>query len=238
MTIPPGGYPGQPQDPQRPGSEGSFPFLPPGGHPSPGAPPGTPGYQQQGPPPAPQAQPPYSQPPLPQPQPPQQPQYGQYGQPLGQPPQGQQQYGPGGPPAPGWPAAPPTRNRTPLIIALVAVLAVVLSAVAWGVSRGGDDPSTQAEKFMTSVQNSNFSDSKGLICKDGRDKFSTAAELSEALVDGGTVTGFTIGTVTDDTFQGDKRKVVQVSVQMEDGTTKQVTLSMTKESGKYLVCGF
>jgi len=123
----------------------------------------------------------------------------------------------------------------PLLIALVAVLAVVLGVVAWSV-RGGDDPKTQAEKFMTAVQQGDFAAAEKLLCKDGRDLYSDATELENDLV-GGDITSFTLGSVSDSTYQGDKRKDVEVNAQLADGSTKRVTLSMTKEGGKYLVCG-
>ncbi len=232
MTMPPGGYPGQPQDPQQPER-----FPPPGGFPPPGNA-GTPGGH--GDPGGPQHG---------------GPQYGgpQYGGPQsggpqsggpqhGGPQSGGPQYGDpqsGGPQSGGWAPAPtPRSNRTPLIIAVLAVLAVVLSGAAWAVTRGGNDPKAQADKFMTAVQHGNLDDARKLLCKDGRDKFGTAGELREQMVGSGEIAGFTSGGVSDATFQGDRRKDVEVSVQMKDGTTKQVTLSMTKESGKYLVCGF
>ena len=194
MTMPPGGYPGQPQYPQQPG---------------PGAQPG--GGEYWSPPPGYGAGP---------------------GQQGGQPPFS---------PAPVWPAVPPTRKRTRLFIAVVAVVAalgILLPLVAWGISRGGSDPQAQAGKFMTSVQTGDFDGATKLLCKDGRGKFASIAELQAQLVDAGAITGFTLGSVSDSVFEGDKRKDVEVSVQMGDGTTKKVTLSMTKESGTYLVCGF
>jgi hypothetical protein len=255
MTMPPGGYPGQPQDPQQPGSGGFGPpggtgpggpgpggtgpggtgpggtgpggtgpggFAPPGGFPPAGGPEGSPGGGYGGQP-GPGA--PYGG--------------GQYGPPGG--------YGTGpgqqgGPPpygtAPGGPAVSRPRNRAPLIIVALATLAAVLSAVVWGIGRGGNDPKAQAEKFMTAVQKGEFDAAKNLLCKDGRDNFSSMDEMRTQLVDTGKITGFTLGSVSDSTFDGDKRKDVGVSVQMGDGTTKPLTLSMTKEGGKYQVCGF
>jgi hypothetical protein len=122
----------------------------------------------------------------------------------------------------------------PLIIALVAVLAVVLGVVAWSVRGVGDDPKAKAEKFMTAVQRGDFAAGEKLLCKDGRDLYSDAAEL-ENDVAGGDITGFTLGSVSDSTLQD--RKDVEVTVQRADGSTKRLSLSMTKEGGKYLVCG-
>jgi hypothetical protein len=125
----------------------------------------------------------------------------------------------------------------PLLIALVAVLAVGLGVVAWLVRGGGDDPKAEAEKFMTAVQKGDFAASEKLLCKDGRGRYSDAAELENDLADGD-IMSFTLGSVSDTTYQGGKRKDVEVAVQRADGSTKRVHLSMTREKGKYLVCGF
>jgi hypothetical protein len=140
--------------------------------------------------------------------------------------------------APGWPVpGSGKRKRAPLVITAVAVAVIAVSAIAWVANRGGGDPKGQADKFMSAVQGEDFNTAKGLLCKDGRDQFSGIDEMREKLA-GGPINGYSIGGVSDDTYQGDKRKEVAVSVQLSDGTSDTVTLSMTKESGKYLVCGF
>jgi hypothetical protein len=124
-----------------------------------------------------------------------------------------------------------------VLLAVVAALAVALSVVAWVATRGGGDPKAQADRFMSAVQHGDFNEAKDLLCKNGRGQFSDIGEMREKLA-GCDINGYTIGDVSDATFEGDKRKEVQVSVRLADGTSDSVTLSMTKESGKYLVCGF
>jgi hypothetical protein len=153
---------------------------------------------------------------------------------------GQGRYGEPGPVAapPGSPPGPGRRGRVPLIVLLFVVLAVVLIATGWALNRGGTDPGAQAQRFMTAVQTGDFGTARALLCKDGRDKFGGAAQLREELAGAGQIAGFTLGTVSDSVYQGDKRKEIAVSVRMADGTTRHVTLSMTRESGRYLICGF
>jgi hypothetical protein len=142
----------------------------------------------------------------------------------------------GGPGA-GWPAPVAARRRGPMILALLAVLAAALSVVAWMANRAGGDPKVQADKFMSAVQHGDYNAAKDLLCKDGKGQFSDINEMREKLA-GGDISGYTIGDVSDATFEGDKRKEVLVSVQLADGTSDSVTLSMTRDSGNYLVCGF
>lgn len=220
MSMPPGGYPGQPQDPQQQGG-GYGP--PPGGAPGYGS---SPGYGAPGS--APGSAPGYGTP-------------GSSGTPAygsqaswGAP--GQTTAGGAG----AWPGSgsmPTKRNRKPLIIALVAVVAAVLGVVAFTVTRGGGDPKAQADKFMTAVQAGDFSAAKKLLCKDGQDEFKDISDLRGRLASGD-IKSYTLGDVSDSTYQGDKRKDVKVNLQLANGKSDEVTLSMTKESGKYLVCGF
>jgi Domain of unknown function (DUF4878) len=222
MSMPPGGYPGQPQDPhQQGGGYGPPPGSTPGYGTSPGfgAPgSGTAGYDAPGS--AGAGTPGYGT----------QEQPGAWGAP-GQP--GQTTAGAW--PAPG--SMPTKRNRKPVLIAIVAVVAVVLGVVAFTMTRGGGDPKAQADKFMTAVQSGDFSAAKKLLCKDGQDEFTDISDLRGRLASDG-IKSYTVGDVSDGTFQGDKRKDVKVNLQLASGKSDEVTLSMTKEGGKYLVCGF
>jgi len=130
------------------------------------------------------------------------------------------------------------RRSTEFVRVAGALAGVLLGGIAWAVTRSGNDPKAQAEKFMTAVQNGDFDGAKNLLCKDGKGMFKDLAELKGQLVGSGDIAGFTMGAVTDKTFEGGKRKSVEVRVQLGAGTTRTVELSMTKERGKYLVCGF
>jgi len=233
MSMPPGGYPGQAQDPhQQGGGYGPPPGSTPGYGTSPGfGAPGagsTPAYGTSGPEGAGGGTPGYGTP-----------GYDAQGQPGSWGPPGQPgQAAAGG--AGAWPTpggAPAKRNRTPIIIAIVAVVAAILGVVAFTMTRGGGDPKAQADKFMAAVQSGDFSGAKKLLCKDGQNEFSNIADLRGRLASDD-IKGYTLGDVSDSTYQGDKRKDVKVNLQLAGGKTDEVTLSMTKEGGKYLVCGF
>lgn len=129
------------------------------------------------------------------------------------------------------------RGRTVVVVALIAIVAVALSVAAWVVTRGGSDPRAQADRFLSAVEAGDFGAARGLLCEDGRDEFGDVAEMRERLAPAA-ITGHTLGGVTDGTYEGDKRKKVDVSLRLADGSTGQVILSMTKQSGTYLVCGF
>ena len=145
---------------------------------------------------------------------------------------------PGSPDDP-YSASPPprTRSKVPFLIAGLGVVAIVLTVVAWLVTR--DDPRTEAERFLTALHDGRFGDARDLLCQDGKNRIGNGDELRTQIdLADKQLAGYTVTAVTDTEYLGDKRTNVDADVRYSNGRNGKIILSMVKERGHFLVCGF
>lgn len=130
------------------------------------------------------------------------------------------------------------RRRLPLLVGLAILAGVAAVPIAVTVSRGGNAKEA-ATRFMSALDQGRYDDARALLCQDGRRAYDSSDALREAVGIGDReVRSFTIDSATSDTVDGESRTDVRVTVVLSDGDHYVMHLNVTKENGKYAVCGF
>jgi hypothetical protein len=212
---------------------------------------GQPGYGQQQPYGQPQSygqQQPYGQQ--------QQPPYGQPQQPYGQ--QPNQPQSPGGYPPPadagygqqpyGYPA-PPKSNKTPLIVAIVAVVLIGLGVGGYFLFKGGSggsgSPTAAVEGFMSAIlDDKDIEKARGFVCaeKANEGSASEVQEFQKAMGQLGDSVKFEVTDVKEISNDGSTAKVgykVKVSGSFQGQSADQSVpgeITVIKEGGGWKVC--